>query len=261
MQILPCALEWRRRMRRQNSDHQITFQLGSPLAQAFAAAYVYPGGFGIDAPTDYNDFDLVEFPLERGGKQTVSQQAEKFFSSVHRDFFHETDFPLTPLGKMQQLIWKHRCLQVNSGSMVFLGMYDPYESWESRWPEGFWREIIRGLYDMNVPMQTMSSLVPACFTRSFSVYGYMDIHRNLHDVWYWTTQLLFSRMYLGVECFFSQLAYLLGVPSIIVGADESDLTLPSKGPGQLVRALPSGIHFEKVLDAYNEMGRMLFCGH
>lgn len=256
MQILPCALEWRHRMRRQNTAHQITLQLHSPLAQAFAGAYVWPGGFDIQTPLS-SDIDLVEFPLERGGPLPVYQQAEQFFSGVHRDFFHTTGFPLNSLGRMQQLLWKARQPVVGPMSMIFLVMYDPHEYLEGAWPEGFWKEVTRRLFDADAPMHTALPFVPACFTRSFSLYGYIDMQRNIHDVWYWASQLLLSRMYIGVECFFSQLAYLLGVPSIVIGADENDLHLPSVGPGQLMRALPSNVHSDQVLDAYHEMGRVL----
>lgn len=260
MQILPAALEWRHRMRRMDQDHQITFQLKSSLAQDFAAGYVWPGGFDSEMPIETNR-DVVQFPLERNGTKKVWQQAEHFFGSVHRDFFHAMGFPLNSLGRMQHLLWKQRQPHVGPMSMVFLVMYDPYEYWELGWPEGFWKGIVRGLHDMDVPMQTAIPFVPACFTRGFSLYGYIDNQRNIHDIWYWTTQLLLSRMYIGVECFFSQLAYLLGIPSIVISADEEDLRLPSFGPGQVVRALPSTVHYDKVLDAYHEMGRMLLYSH
>ena len=256
MQMLPSALEWRHRMKRQDVNHNITFQLRSPLAQAFAGAYVWPGGFDTGLPIQ-DDMDLVNFTVERNGPQTVFQQAEKFFGSVHRDFFHTVGFPLTPLGRMQQLLWKARQPHVGPMSMIFMAMHDPYEYWELAWPTEFWKSIVRRLSEADAPMIAPIALVPAHATRSFSCYGYIDTHRNIHDVWYWTTQLLLSRMYIGVQCFFSQLAYLLGVPSIVIGADESDLLLPSVGPGQLTRPLPATAHSDQVLDAYNEMGRVL----
>lgn len=268
MQILPAALEWRRRIKARDHDaglcREITFQLASPLAQQFTNAYVWPGGFSMHAKIPPQT-SLIQFPLESTSKErpahVVWRQAENYFGGTHQEFFRIVGFPGNSLGKLQEHLFNFRQTQIPQYALIFFAPYDPHESFETTVDEELVMKIARYFGEQVVPFISPGFLVPAGLVRKISMYGYVERENCNRDIWYWATQLLLSKIFVGCHGFFSQLAYLLGVPSIVLGMDNPSMCLSSNGPNRIVRNLTSPVMAEDVFDAFTEMGRLLLPEH
>lgn len=253
MQIIPSALFWRDRIQRENPDFHISFQITSPFVVEFLNSYIeFPRG--TVNPEYSTKPQRLEFPVE-SQKLPFWKQAEIDFKGFHSSFFVDHGFPSSTCGFYLRNLMLARRNNTQLTAQLFLNIHENHNN-QDEINATFWHQLAGYLQKTETPVYIHSSLVPADLLRTFATTGYVDTRLSIYDIWRVAIHLSHSRLYLGCEGFFAQLAYLLHVPCFIIGKENPSLKLESREPNQFVRYFTNP-HLEDIQDAQRELERLL----
>jgi hypothetical protein len=228
LQLAIPAIRWLYGLREHPFDrskegpHEVRLQVSNALVARFIDPYMMDSGYNVPLLNIDGSWNVLEFPVERNFHLPTCIRT--LFGDPGLDFFMRGYWPLTQLGNYLKKLHGRQPDHANKRG-VFLLPFCVDGSLDSDVDEDLWTTILRRLGDdQDIPLETYSCFVPGSLRRRFPIYSYVNPVASMYDVWDWIKTILHCQMYIGTNCFFSQLAGYLGIPRIIIWKKSLEYT-------------------------------------